>query len=82
MILKTVEEFQVAEVELDSEAGVVDGGLECSRQFLHLLLRLDERDSPAFDVHVLLQFLRYVASISNEDAVHVTRYLLEQMTII
>ena len=52
-----MKELEIPEVKLDLEASIVDCELECGRQSFHLLVRFDERDSFAFDVHILLQLL-------------------------
>lgn len=66
---QSMKEFQVAEVELNLEASVVQMILPGTLELLHGFGRFEQDPPLAFLVHLTLQFLREVPRVSHDDAV-------------
>ena len=69
---QAMEEFEVTEVELNSEPAFVQLFLPLGHELLHRLVWPDEDPSFMLDVHVTLKLLRDIASVGDNDAIDVT----------
>lgn len=79
---ESMEELEISEVELDLEAAVVQMVLPRGLEFLHGFRRFEEYPSFSLLVHGLLQFLREIPCVGNDDAVNFSVNFRKDVSVI
>ena len=64
-------QFEIAEVQFNNHAGIVEMILECGNEFFYVFAWLGKQNSSVFLMEFTLEFFRYEFRVSNKHSVKI-----------